>query len=185
MKLFLLCLLLACTVVSNVRANVEKIVFSYPLSAELDSLHVGNASAIAELSIKSPILRDKINIADGEIKYYQLQLQPGRWEVRVCWQATAPTDWELTLFKPPETLGRSSPMIRVQGVPSYVPVNPTHVVQEVPFVLVLDRHLLGFIPKSTVPTLAIVALVLVVAWLWIVPFVQKALMEAIMKEKTS
>ncbi|KAA8643606.1 hypothetical protein EYZ11_006951 [Aspergillus tanneri] len=104
---FLQSLLLLLPVVLNVSANVEKTIFIAPSLTTIPTVDPSlDDLGLQRLSPLNPILRTQLNASFptddslGTDSWYFLEnLTPGRrYEARICWLATQPTDFTLTTY---------------------------------------------------------------------------------------
>ncbi|KAJ9636542.1 hypothetical protein H2204_005375 [Knufia peltigerae] len=100
-----------------VHSNVEKVIFTsslaepYPTDASFDNL------LLVPLSEEHPTLRTQLNVSfpnssspNGQAHWFFLEsLRPHqRYEVRICWAATQPTEFSLATFQVDAVLSDSS-----------------------------------------------------------------------------
>ncbi|KAL2868697.1 uncharacterized protein BJX67DRAFT_34056 [Aspergillus lucknowensis] len=111
--MLLLCVYIATLLTLPVSANVEKTIFLAPSTLVLPTLDPNlDDLGLERLSPEDGFLRTKLNAsfptADNcgtESWYFLENLHPGqRYEVRICWLATQPTDFTLKTFTLPEVL---------------------------------------------------------------------------------
>ncbi|KAJ3020282.1 hypothetical protein HKX48_001053 [Thoreauomyces humboldtii] len=157
---------------SAVLANTEKIIFSphelatAPVDVYLSS-HVSPSSTMKHLSAATPTLLAE-HIIPGESKYYRVSLpSEASHEIRICWPATSPADWQLDLVRR-ETGRESTDGSRSKtldgGEQRFLRVSARHAgvgfdhgegkgvhEGEVPYAIALDRLILGGIPASSLP----------------------------------
>ncbi|KAH8431876.1 uncharacterized protein LDX57_009527 [Aspergillus melleus] len=106
-------LLLLPFLILSVTANVEKTIFRAPSAATIPAVDPSlDDLGLQRLSPAKPALRTQLNASfptedsPGTDSWYFLEnLTPGqRYEVRICWLATQPTDFTLTTYTIPDAI---------------------------------------------------------------------------------
>ncbi|KAK6361700.1 hypothetical protein TWF730_005414 [Orbilia blumenaviensis] len=155
--------------ISTANANTEKVIFSVPDSnSALESVIntsdlnlIGRLSAAAALadSPQNLLLRVELPRAfptdsapRGTDSWILLKdLKPGaRYEARVCWAATTPSDFWLNVHSPLHNGPGSDLYLRISAIASYYTTNSTLMSTPEPVVvdIILDEFLLGVLPSS-------------------------------------
>ncbi|TPX69769.1 hypothetical protein SpCBS45565_g02226 [Spizellomyces sp. 'palustris'] len=187
--------------VCPVHANVEKIIFrpsNVHASTETASWPhsiISERSNLTALEGPFTILQDHLNAAlpsderrhywakDHDIpladtmRYYSiLGLNPkATYEIRVCWPATAPTDW---MFELVPVSGTTSELLlwltaKHAGVPHTFMRDKVNV--RIPYTIVLDHLVFGILPQSCLPTILFICVILLAGSLLLLPRLSKLL----------
>ncbi|KAK6528751.1 hypothetical protein TWF694_003990 [Orbilia ellipsospora] len=166
-------------------ANTEKVIFSAPdapsdLINPIETLNfvaIGDldASKLSErllLRIELPRAFPTANAPRGIDSWVHLMnLNPGaRYEARVCWAATAPSDFWLSVHSAPvETRSNKNDVdlyLKISAIASYYTTNITLMEHPEPVLVdvILDEFLLGVLPRSLLSVGLFIVAVAVIAW---------------------
>ncbi|KAK6502976.1 hypothetical protein TWF481_008012 [Arthrobotrys musiformis] len=164
-------------------ANTEKVIFSVPdtpSSALENVINGSNLDPIGQLSpAGSPeklLLRIELprefpteSAPRGVDSWVLLKdLKPGaRYEARVCWAATTPSDFWLSVHSSLDSSGPSSDLyLKISAIASYYTINATLMENPEPVLvdIILDEFLLGVLPRSLLNVGLFIVVVAGVAW---------------------
>lgn len=204
MKLLAGCFSLFVCLAIHVHANTEKTIFLAPSAASLPpSLQALKLDVISppsyELRRALPVAfphPTEVDRRPGEVSWYLLaSLNPNqRYEVRICWAATQPTEFWLDTFESAELLKdpllerqllqftsessiqrgqeaydqqlSSHLLLRVTAAADFYTTNRT-LMQYPPTVdvdIILDPYLANIFPKSLLPTAAYILVLALISW---------------------
>ncbi|KAK6534353.1 hypothetical protein TWF281_005676 [Arthrobotrys megalospora] len=166
---------------SLVNANTEKVIFSVPnTNSVLESVINGaNFNVIGELApAESPeklLLRTRLPRAfstesapRGVDSWILLKgLKPGaRYEARVCWAATTPSDFWLSVHSPLNNGPNSDLYLKISAIASYYTTNVSLMNTPEPVLVdvILDEFLLGVLPRSLLNVGLFVVVMVGLAW---------------------
>ncbi|RVD88448.1 uncharacterized protein DFL_002633 [Arthrobotrys flagrans] len=167
----------------SAKANTEKVIFSVPDAPSGGALeNVINGSefnVIGQLSpAESPeklLLRIELprefpteSAPHGVDSWVLLKgLKPGaRYEARVCWAATTPSDFWLSVHSPLDNGPGSDLYLKISAIASYYTTNTTLMNNPEPVLvdIILDEYLLGILPRSLLNVGLFVVVMAGVAW---------------------
>ncbi|KAF3210562.1 hypothetical protein TWF192_002368 [Orbilia oligospora] len=166
----------------SANANTEKIIFSVPDSpnSALESVIDGpKFNVIGLLSpAESPeklLLRTELprelpseSAPHGIDSWVHLKgLKPGaRYEARICWAATAPSDFWLSVHSPLDYKYNSDVYLKISAIAAYYTTNATLMDRPEPVLvdIILDEFLLGVLPRSLLNVGLFIVIMAGVAW---------------------
>ncbi|KAF2742907.1 hypothetical protein M011DRAFT_411578 [Sporormia fimetaria CBS 119925] len=198
-----LCCLVTCA--GTVTANVEKTIFTAPASGDvssssidlvhfrLDALSSAHSFIPSARRTRLPVQFPSPQAPRGLESWYVLQdLEEGRrYEVRICWPATSPTDFWLDTFPvedivrtpdlhfalsefshtqkeqlPSRRIPAGALLLRVQAAASFYTTNQTLMShpEDVPADIILDPYLFNILPQSLGPFAIYLTIVSIGAW---------------------
>ncbi|KAK6340992.1 hypothetical protein TWF696_009304 [Orbilia brochopaga] len=201
-------LLVLCCWCSLARANTEKVIFTAPdasIRDVVDALDTSTINAIGELSAarESERLRLRVELPRafptseaprGVDSWVHLRnLKPGaRYEARVCWAATAPSDFWLSVH--PHSNGERVPgshlYLKISAIASYYTTNATLMTHPEPVLvdIILDEFLLGVLPRSLLNVGLFIAFMAVVSWyvgIWMLNWIGAVAQREMKKQKAA
>ncbi|KAI5855839.1 hypothetical protein BZA05DRAFT_369420 [Tricharina praecox] len=206
-----LAIVLAC-LLQLAAANVEKEIFlGPPASTDPDvSLagHLVPQLASSEHCSNCRAIRTRLNtsfVGKGVEHWVRVNgLEEGRrYEVRICWAATQPTDFTLDLFTPDQVLRDSALLegilaypqdgavqeisgsklyLRVLAKTAYVSSQKSRMENPEPVDvdIILDPYFLNVVPESLLKIIPIIVMVAVFAW-WVGGWIHRALLDFAVK----
>ncbi|KAK6351071.1 hypothetical protein TWF718_004244 [Orbilia javanica] len=164
-------------------ANTEKVIFSVPdtPSGALENvINRSNLDLIGQLSpaAGSPeklLLRIELprdfpteSAPRGVDSWVLLKgLKPGaRYEARVCWAATTPSDFWLSVYSPLDDSSSSDIYLKISAIASYYTTNATLMSNPEPVLvdIILDEFLLGVLPRSLINVGLFIVVIAGVSW---------------------
>ncbi|GAO47934.1 hypothetical protein SAICODRAFT_9643 [Saitoella complicata NRRL Y-17804] len=176
-KMILLRLLMVFVMAGLVLANTEKTIFVAIDHAPNQKHHDNRPVVKPNIPLRVHLDREDWTVQDGAELWYTLDTTPGtRYEVRVCWPATTPTDFHFSLS--------NNEALRIQAIPSYRSYLPTYSLSPPPldFDIILDPFLWGMIPRSLLGTLGWVVAVVGVS-VWVSVRVVWRLLKSVVRER--
>ncbi|KAF3280200.1 hypothetical protein TWF970_002952 [Orbilia oligospora] len=166
----------------SANANTEKIIFSVPDSPNSALESVIDGSKFNVIGLLSPaespeklLLRTELprefpseSAPHGIDSWVHLKgLKPGaRYEARICWAATTPSDFWLSVHSPLDYQYNSDVYLKISAIAAYYTTNATLMDRPEPVLvdIILDEFLLGVLPRSLLNVGLFIVVVAGVAW---------------------
>ncbi|KAF3174820.1 hypothetical protein TWF788_008623 [Orbilia oligospora] len=166
----------------SANANTEKIIFSVPDSPNSALESVIDEPKFNVIGLLSPaespeklLLRTELprefpseSAPHGIDSWVHLKgLKPGaRYEARICWAATAPSDFWLSVHSPLDYKYNSDVYLKISAIAAYYTTNATLMDRPEPVLvdIILDEFLLGVLPRSLLNVGLFIVIMAGVAW---------------------
>ncbi|KAF3186319.1 hypothetical protein TWF225_004834 [Orbilia oligospora] len=166
----------------SANANTEKIIFSVPDSPNSALESVIDGSKFNVIGLLSPaespeklLLRTELprefpseSAPHGIDSWVHLKgLKLGaRYEARICWAATTPSDFWLSVHSPLDHKYNSDVYLKISTIAAYYTTNATLMDRPEPVLvdIILDEFLLGVLPRSLLNVGLFIVVMAGVAW---------------------